>query len=160
MARALFKLMSYKDEYEVGRLHTETPFLAELQTVFEGHFKVNYHLAPPLLPLGKDGRGRPRKRRFGPWMQRPLRLLARLKWVRATWMDPFGYTAERQMERGLIAWYEEIVAKIIATLPQQNPEALIRLARAPMEIRGFGPVKHAAVERVKQEVAIMLEGLQ
>jgi indolepyruvate ferredoxin oxidoreductase len=156
VARALFKLMSYKDEYEVARLHMETGFLDELRRNFEGDFKVNYHLAPPLLPLGKDARGRPRKRQFGPWIQAPFRLLARMKGLRGTFLDVFGYTAERRMERELIGWYEALIETMILRLGSERPQALLALATAPMEIRGFGPVKEGAAKKVKAEVAMLL----
>ena len=156
VARSLFKLMSYKDEYEVARLHTGTGFRDELKKNFDGNFTVNYHLAPPLLPVGKDARGRPRKRHFGQWIEVPFRLLSRMKRLRGTRLDLFGYTAERRMERDLIGWYEDIVATIITRLAGEQPAAVLPLAKAPMEIRGFGPVKEAAVEKVKTEVAKML----
>ena len=156
VARSLFKLMSYKDEYEVARLHTQTGFRDELKKSFDGAYKVNYHLAPPLLPVGKDARGRPRKRQFGQWIEVPFRILARLKRLRGTPLDVFGYTAERRMERDLIGWYEGIIATIITRLASEQPAAVLPLAKAPMEIRGFGPVKEAAAEKVKAEVAKML----
>jgi indolepyruvate ferredoxin oxidoreductase len=153
VARALFKLMSYKDEYEVARLHMETGFLDELRRNFDGDYTVNYHLAPPFLASGRDARGRPHKRRFGPWIQTPFRLLARLKGLRGTALDVFGYSAERRMERELIGWYESLTDVMIARLREEQPQTLLALARAPLEIRGFGPVKEKAVKEVKAEVA-------
>ena len=111
VARSLFKLMAYKDEYEVARLHMETGFQERLRQEFEGDFTVNYHLAPPILSSGKDARGRPLKRQFGPWIEPAFRMLARLKFLRGTPLDVFGYTSERQMERGLIDWYETLVTR-------------------------------------------------
>ena len=96
IARSLFKLMSYKDEYEVARLHMQSGFLDELKREFAGDFKVNYHFAPPLLGGKKDARGRPLKRQFGQWIQTPLRLLARFKRLRGTPFDVFGYTCRAQ----------------------------------------------------------------
>ncbi len=104
VAGALFKLMSYKDEYEVARLHRDPAFLKQIQETFEGDFKIKYHLAPPLLSLQKDARGRPIKKQFGPWVGRVFSLLARYKSLRGTRFDPFGYTAERKRERALIDW--------------------------------------------------------
>jgi len=156
VARSLFKLMSYKDEYEVARLHMRTGFLAELSREFEGDFKVNYHFAPPMLAAGKDARGRPLKRQFGQWIQTPLRALARLKRLRGTPFDVFGYTAERRMERGLIDWYEGIVALLLERMTSQEPSAVLEIARAPMDIRGYGPVKEAAARQVKARVSEML----
>ena len=156
VARSLFKLMSYKDEYEVARLHMQTGFLGELKRSFDGDFTVNYHFAPPLLGGGKDARGRPLKRRFGSWIQTPLRLLAHLKGLRGTSFDLFGYTAERRMERALIGWYEGLIDELVARLPLQTPDTLVRLAAAPMDIRGYGPVKEAAVTQVKATVDTLL----
>jgi len=158
VARSLFKLMSYKDEYEVARLHMETGFLDELKREFTGDFKVNYHFAPPLLSAEKDARGRPRKRQFGQWMQMPLRLLARFKRLRGTAFDVFGYTAERKMERELIGWYEGIITAMLARLGAETLAALLDLAKAPMDIRGYGPVKEKAVETVKARVESLLTG--
>ena len=160
VARSLFKLMSYKDEYEVARLHMETGFLDTLKAEFEGDYRVNYHLAPPLLARGKDARGRPRKMQFGRWIQAPFRLLARLKGLRGTMLDPFGYAAERRMERGLIGWYEGIVAQFVAALPSHGSAALLPIATAPMDIRGYGPVKEQAAQEVKVRVEGLLAGLE
>jgi indolepyruvate ferredoxin oxidoreductase len=153
VARSLFKLMAYKDEYEVARLHMESGFLDELRREFEDGFAVNYHLAPPFLPAKRDARGRPRKRTFGQWMQVPLKALARLKGLRGTAFDVFGYTAERRTERELIAWYESLIATMIDKLNQRNFSDLLAAAQAPMDIRGYGPVKEAAIPVVKAEVA-------
>jgi indolepyruvate ferredoxin oxidoreductase len=152
VARSLFKLMAYKDEYEVARLHMETGFLDELNREFEGDFRVRYHLAPPFLNAKKDARGRPRKRSFGPWIQTPFKVLARLKRLRGTPFDPFGYSAERRTERALIGWYEDLVEEILAKLDARRMPDLLALARAPMEIRGFGPVKDAALAKVRGDV--------
>ncbi|MBV9289845.1 MAG: 2-oxoacid:acceptor oxidoreductase family protein, partial [Hyphomicrobiales bacterium] len=157
VARSLFKLMSYKDEYEVARLHLETGFRDELRRHFEGDYEIRYHLAPPFLPLGKDARGRPVKRAFGPWIETPFRLLARMKRLRGTPLDLFGYSSERRRERALIGWYEGLIETMLARLCSEPPEALVKLARAPMAIRGFGPVKESAAKKVQAEVAAMLE---
>lgn len=156
VARSLFKLMSYKDEYEVARLHMQTGFLDELKRSFAGDFKVNYHFAPPFLGGDKDARGRPLKRQFGQWIQAPLRLMARLKGLRGTAFDIFGYTAERKMERALIDWYDGLIDEMVAQLPARAPDSLLALARAPMDIRGYGPVKDEAVSEVKARVARLL----
>ena len=120
---------------------------------------MNYHFAPPFLDGEKDARGRPLKRRFGQWIQTPLRLLARFKGLRGTAFDPFGYTAERKMERALIGWYEGLVEELLARLPSRGPDALAAIAALPMDIRGYGPVKDAAVERVKAAVEQKLSEL-
>lgn len=151
-AKSLFKLMAYKDEYEVARLHRQSGFEERIADSFEGDYKVHYHLAPPAWPTGRDGRGRPNKRKFGPWMGRAFDLLAAMKPLRGTWADPFSYGADRKLEVGLIDWYEAVMAKAPA-LP--HDEALAVLS-APMEIRGYGPVKEAAAEKVQAEVAARL----
>jgi indolepyruvate ferredoxin oxidoreductase len=153
VARSLFKLMAYKDEYEVARLHMETSFLDELHEQFDGDFSVKFHLAPPFLPAKLDARGRPRKRTFGPWIRMPLKTLARLKVLRGTPFDVFRYTAERRAERDLIAWYENQIDMMLAKLDTQRLPDLLAIARAPMDIRGYGPVKEAAIHKVKAEVA-------
>jgi len=160
VARSLFKLMSYKDEYEVARLHMQTGFLERLKEEFEGDFKVHYHLAPPMLPLGRDARGRPNKKAFGQWIQSPFRVLARLKFLRGTAFDPFGHTAERRSERELIGWYEGVVETLLSSLGKADIAALAAVAARPMEIRGYGPVKDKAVVEVKAEVADRLAALQ
>jgi indolepyruvate ferredoxin oxidoreductase len=148
VARALFKLMAYKDEYEVARLHTDTGLKERLQTEFEGDFEIKYHLAPPLLPAGRDARGRPLKRTFGSWIEPGFRALARLKFLRGTRFDPFGHTRERRMERHLIRWYESILTEVRPRLHAETIETLVEIASLPMDIRGYGPVKDAAVETV------------
>ena len=160
VARSLFKLMSYKDEYEVARLHMETGFLERLKEEFEGDYRVNYHLAPPLLPLGRDARGRPRKMQFGQWMQAPFRLLARMKFLRGTALDPFGHTAERREERALIGWYEDITDVLVALFGKADINSLAAIAKLPLEMRGFGPVKRQAITKIKAEVAARLAALQ
>ncbi len=152
VARSLFKLMSYKDEYEVARLHTGTGFVEGLGERFEGDFSVSHHLAPPLFPSGKDRRGRPKKRRFGGWIRRPMGMLARLKGLRGTPLDVFGYTAERRMERAMIGEYEAVVDRLLAGLRPDNTGEATRIAALVHEIRGFGPVKEAAAARVRPQI--------
>lgn len=152
VARALFKLMAYKDEYEVARLHMQSGFLDVLKGEFEGEFSIQYHFAPPFLPSKRDARGRPRKRAFGQWIQMPLAMLARLKGLRGTPFDPFGYTAERRAERELITWYDGVIRRLLGGLDAAHLPSLVAIAKAPMDIRGYGPVKDAAIEKVKAEV--------
>ena len=146
-AKGLFKLMAIKDEYEVARLHTRPEFEAGLRARFEGDFRIHHHLAPPLLPAGRDARGRPLKRAFGPWLRPALGLLARLKPLRGTWADPFGHSAERRGERALLAAYVALLDRVAATLTAESlPEAQRLLAMA-LDVRGFGPVREAAHQR-------------
>lgn len=140
VAKGYHKLLAYKDEYEVARLHLETE--AKARQEFDGDFKMTFHLAPPML--SKDGPdGRPVKKEYGPSMLRAFRLLAKFKALRGTPLDPFGYTAERRMERALIRQYEADLVEVLPLLSASNRDAIIALASLPLEIRGFGPVKQA-----------------
>lgn len=153
-AKSLFKLMAYKDEYEVARLHAHAGFTDQIAQDFEGDYKIKYHLAPPLWPTGKDTRGRPFKKTFGPWMGKTFGLLARMKGLRGTWADVFRYGADRKLEVALIGWFEEVMAQVgNAAL---NEEAALAVLTAPMEIRGYGPVKEKAAAQAKEKVATLL----
>lgn len=158
-AKALFKLMAYKDEYEVARLHTQMGFEEELQRTFSGDYKVHYHLAPPLLPLGKDARGRPNKRAFGPWIRPGLQLLARIKGLRGTAFDPFGYTAERRMNRELIGWYGDCLDVVAKHYNAKSHAQCMAILKAPLEMRGYGPVWEKAVKEQRGRVAALLKVL-
>ena len=152
VARNLFKLMAYKDEYEVARLYTDGAFQQQLKDTFEDGYKLKFHLAPPLL-AGRDGDGHLKKKAYGPWMLKGFSLLARLRGLRGTRLDVFGYTAERKMERALITEYEQLMEQIIAGLNGDNYATAVALAEIPEQIRGFGHVKEAHLEkaRVRQE---------
>lgn len=151
-AKGLFKLMSYKDEYEVARLHSDTGFHDSLKDRFEGKFTVKHHLAPPMIPARTDARGRPVKRAFGPWMQPAFRMLARMKHLRGTRWDVFGRTAERRMERALIDDYHRLLEQLVAGLtPETLPQAA-QIAAMVMDIRGYGPVKQQAATRVMADI--------
>jgi indolepyruvate ferredoxin oxidoreductase len=152
VAKSLFKLMAYKDEYEVARLHMETGFLDRLRREFEGDFTVTYHLAPPFLASGNDARGRPLKWQFGQSIQPMFRVLARLKFLRGTAFDVFGHTHERRMERGLIGWYEALVTELLPQLGETTIQPLVKIASLPTEIRGYGPVKNSAARDVRARI--------
>ena len=138
VAEGYHKLLSYKDEYEVARLLLSSREKAQAE--FEGDFKMSFNLAPPML--SKTGpNGRPMKREFGPWLEKPMRVLARLKSLRGTPLDIFGYTAERKMERALIKQYEADMREVLPKLDDNTREAIVALAALPLQIRGFGPVK-------------------
>jgi indolepyruvate ferredoxin oxidoreductase len=156
VAEGYHKLLAYKDEYEVARLLTETKEKAAAE--FDGDLKLTYHLAPPMLTkTGADGR--PVKKAYGAWMARAFPKLARLKWLRGTPFDPFGRTAERRMERALIKEYEADMREVLQILRPDTREAAIALARLPLDIRGFGPVKEAnareAAKRREELLAVL-----
>ena len=150
VARSLFKLMAYKDEYEVARLHTQSGFLEKVAEQFEGDFTVHYHLAPPLL-AARDARGHLVKRKYGPAMQWGFRLLARLKGLRGTRFDPFGQTAERRTERALIEAYSASLEEVMAGLNADNHALAVEIARIPEQIRGFGHVKERHLAPARQQ---------
>ncbi|HYX01138.1 MAG TPA: DUF6537 domain-containing protein, partial [Reyranella sp.] len=151
------KLLAYKDEYEVARLYAETAFRAALERQFEGDYRLKFHLAPPLL-AGRDPRtGHLIKREFGGWLLPLFRRLARLKGLRGTRFDPFGYTAERKMERTLIGEYEALVGELLRALSPGNHALAVRLASIPDEIRGYGHVKDASLERARRKQAELLD---
>jgi indolepyruvate ferredoxin oxidoreductase len=149
VARNLFTLMAYKDEYEVARLYTDGAFIKKLQRQFEGDFTIEYHLAPPLLASRDPATGEPKKRAFGPWVRHVFKLLAWLRPLRGTALDIFGYSQERRMERRLIADYEALVGELSASLSPENHALTIEIASLPAKIRGFGHIKARNVESAK-----------
>ncbi len=151
VARYLFKLMAYKDEYEVARLHTDTKFLDKIKGQFEGDFKVVHHLAPPMLAK-KNDKGELQKRPFGGWVRPAMGMLAKMKGLRGTAFDPFGHTGERKMERQLIADYRATIEAVLAKgLTAERLPVAVELARIPEDIRGYGHVKerHVKAARLK-----------
>jgi indolepyruvate ferredoxin oxidoreductase len=152
VARSYFKLLSYKDEYEVARLHTQTGFLKKVKRDFGSKAKIRFHLAPPLLGGKKDARGRPRKKEFGAWMVPAFRVLAALRGIRGSKLDLFGYTAERRMERALINEFETTVDILLNALSKDNLDEAITVVKLFMDIRGYGPVKEQAVKEVREKI--------
>jgi indolepyruvate ferredoxin oxidoreductase len=143
--RALFKLMAYKDEYEVARLYTDTRFLRRVGEQFQGDYKLRFHLAPPLFAERDPDTGHLKKSDYGPWMLGAFRLLAKLRFLRGTAFDIFGRTEERRRERRLIAEYEALLDEIAAGIDAANHAAAVELAATPLEIRGFGHIKEANI---------------
>ena len=150
VARYLFKIMAYKDEYEVARLHTDAAFAAKVNAMFEGDYTLRYHLAPPLLSA-KNDKGELRKTAFGPWVRTAFKVLAPLKVLRGGALDVFGYSEERRQERALILEYVQAIESMLPTLALSNRDAAAAFARVPEHIRGFGHVKarHLAAARVQ-----------
>ena len=140
VTRYLFKLMAYKDEYEVARLHTDAGFLKKVNAMFEGDFKLNYNLAPPLVS-SKNSKGELQKQQFGPWMLTVFKVLSRLKGVRGTALDVFGRTEERKMERALIDEYRHSIEEVLEKLAVGNHATAVEIARIPELIKGYGHVK-------------------
>ena len=141
VARYYFKLLAYKDEYEVARLHSDPAFQAGIAEQFEGDYKIHFHLAPPLTAKVDSRIGTPVKKRYGPTMMRNFAWLARLRWVRGTPLDPFGYTAERKTERALIRQYRSTVEGLLGRLDADNQMLAVEIASVPERIRGYGHVK-------------------
>jgi indolepyruvate ferredoxin oxidoreductase len=158
VAKYYFKLMAYKDEYEVARLYTDGRFVEQLQSQFEGNFSVKFNLAPPLFSK-KDAKGHLVKAEFGSWMWSAFRLLARLKGLRGGKLDIFGYTEERKMERALIVEYRDMVEGLIGKLSAENHAMAVELASLPEQIRGFGHVKEKNVAVFRAEKARLLGGV-
>jgi indolepyruvate ferredoxin oxidoreductase len=157
VARNLSKLMSYKDEYEVARLHADPAFLASLHERFEGDWQVRFHMAPPLLSKVDPKTGVPAKREFGPWLLPALRMLARLKRLRGTPFDPFGYTSERRTERALIGEYEALLDELLSGLSTDKHSLAVELARIPDRIRGYGHVKERHLADARRTWRELLE---
>jgi indolepyruvate ferredoxin oxidoreductase len=156
VAQALFKLMAYKDEYEVARLYAESDFLKRVADRFEGAYELNFHLAPPLLGDRDPETGHLRKRSFGPRMLWVFRILARMRGLRGTRFDIFGRTQERRAERQLIGEYQDVIEEILARLSPANHATAVELAALPLEIRGFGHIKQASLVRVKAKEEALL----
>jgi indolepyruvate ferredoxin oxidoreductase len=158
VARYLFKLMAYKDEYEVARLYTDGSFARQVQNEFDGdNLRFEFHLAPPLLARHDKTTGLPRKMSFGPWMLPVFRLLAKFKGLRGTSFDPFGRSLERRTERTLITDYEAMLDEVLAKLTPENHHLAVGLAVIPEKIRGFGHVKQRHLATAKADETALLE---
>jgi indolepyruvate ferredoxin oxidoreductase len=155
VARYFYKLMAYKDEYEVARLHTDPAFKAKIAGMFEGDIKLKFHLAPPLLAK-HDKEGRAMKKEYGAWMMSAFGVLAKLKRLRGTPFDVFGYTAERRTERALIAEYRQTVEALLPKLTSDNLPQAVAIASIPEDIRGYGHVKERHLKAAKQKEAALV----
>jgi indolepyruvate ferredoxin oxidoreductase len=155
VARYLHKLMAYKDEYEVARLYTDPAFMAKIDGMFEGDVKLKFHLAPPLFAK-KDKDGHLVKQEFGPWMMKAFGVLAKLKGLRGSALDPFGHTADRKMERALIQAYRATVDGLLPRLTAENLAQAVAIASIPEDIRGFGHVKERHLDAAKRKEAALV----
>lgn len=159
VANNLFKLMAYKDEYEVARLYSDGEFVDAMKRQFDGEPTFEFHLAPPILSKMDPATGRPKKRKFGSWMMTGFKALAALRGLRGTAFDIFGYTAERKMERRLIADYETRIASLLPRLDAATYDTIVAIANMPDDIRGYGPVKEEAVVKADAKVASLMAAL-
>jgi indolepyruvate ferredoxin oxidoreductase len=158
VALSLLKLMAYKDEYEVARLYTDGAFQQRLQQQFEGDYRLEFYMAPPLLSRARDGRP-PRKLRLGPWMRPAMKLLARARRLRGTALDLFGRTEERRMERALIDAYQARIDELLPRLEPANVTLATEIALVPLQMRGYGHVKIANVALARTREAELLHRL-
>jgi len=157
VAIGYYKLLAYKDEYEVARLYTTGNFQRRIGEQFEGDYQLRFHLAPPLLTRPDPVTGQISKREFGPWVLGAFRLLARMRGLRGTALDVFGYTEERRTERALIKEYEQLVATVIEGLDEGNYASAAQLLALPQKIKGFGHVKQKNLVEVRKEQAALLQ---
>ena len=156
VARYYFKLLAYKDEYEVARLYADPAFMEKVKGQFDGDYKLHFHLAPPLLSK-RNEKGELIKREYGAWMLPAFKVLAKLRFLRGTALDIFGYTEERRTERQLIQDYERIVDELLAKLTPDNHALAVQIASIPEEIRGYGHVKARHLEAAKAKEAKLLQ---
>jgi indolepyruvate ferredoxin oxidoreductase len=159
VTKNLFRLMAYKDEYEVARLYTDGSFAAKLSEKFDDDVRLKFHLAPPIFGRRDKATGHLRKQEYGGWMIHAFRLLARLKFLRGTALDPFGRSAERRAERKLIADYLAMVDQHVANLERERIPLLTKIARLPETIRGYGHIKDASIEKAMTEKARLMAEL-
>lgn len=157
VARYAYKLMSYKDEYEVARLYTDGQFEKELSERFKGKPAMYLYLAPPALSGRGGADSSPRKRLYGPWVFGLLRLLAKCRSFRGTWLDPFRYSAERRMERQLAVDYRSMIENLVADHMDGNYRLLVQLAALPEQVRGYGHVKRNSVNKYQMEVSELMQ---
>ncbi len=161
VARSLFRVMSYKDEYEVARLHADPAFREQIAEQFEGSYSLRFHLAPPMLARIDPSSGRPRKLSFGGWMMPVLSVLRHGRRLRGTALDPFGYTDERRSERGLVVQYQTLIDDMLSRLAPDNHETAVELASVVQSVRGYGPVRERNLKaaRVRQaELLLAMRG--
>jgi indolepyruvate ferredoxin oxidoreductase len=156
VARYYFKLLAYKDEYEVARLFTDGSFKQKVASMFEGDYKLHFHLAPPLLAKRHSESGELVKSEYRAWVFGAFKILAKLKFLRGGRLDVFGYTKERRVERQLISEYEKTVGELLASLSEDNHALAVRIAGIPEDIRGFGHVKERNMEKAKAKRSELL----
>ena len=145
-----FKLMSYKDEYEIARLYSDNEFINKINETFEGNFKINYHLSPPIFSTKDKVTGYPLKINFGSWIMILFKFISLFKFLRGTYFDLFGYFEERKIERLLINNYKDRILEICSKLTIENYALAVEIASTPDQIRGFGYIKEKNIEIAKR----------
>ncbi len=158
VARAYYKLLAIKDEYEVARLYTDGSFEADLKKTFEGDYKVKYHMAPPIFGAKKGPNGRPKKYQFGPWMKLALRVMRQFRFLRGTAFDVFGMTEERRSQRAMITAYEKLVSDVLASINADNYATAVTVLAKVMDVRGYGPVFDESLIKYNQELPALIDG--
>ena len=155
VARYLFKLMAYKDEYEVARLHSDPAFQQRIADMFEGDYRIHHHLAPPMT-ADRNDKGQRLKKKYGPSMLRNFKLLAKLKGLRGGALDIFGKTEERQTERALIQQYRASIEEVLQGLNSDNHATAVEIARIPEQIKGYGHVKERNLKAARTRWAELM----
>lgn len=157
IAQSLYRLMAYKDEYEVARLYSNGDFKRRLKEQFDGKYKLQFHLAPPLLAK-RNEKGELQKQLYGSWMLGAFKILSKFKFLRGTPLDIFGYSQERRSERKLIKDYNRMITMILKTVTPENVDQMCEIAKLPQKIRGFGHVKHESYRIVNAQMQTFLKG--
>jgi indolepyruvate ferredoxin oxidoreductase len=148
--------MAYKDEYEVARLYSDPGFARKIEGMFEGGYRLKFHLAPPIFNKPDPRTGEARKSEFGSWVGIAFKILAKLKFLRGTALDVFGHTQERRTERRLIGEYEATVAELLERLSRENHALAVEIASVPEHIRGYGHVKRRHLGEAKKKEAELI----
>ena len=156
MAQNYFKLLAYKDEYEVARLYSDDDFLKELRRQFTGDFKLKFHLAPPLISKRDELTKLPIKGVYGQWILRVFPLLAKLKFLRGTAFDVFGYRRERRLERQLVIDYKRAIEQIATALDEHCFDTALKIAKLPKQVRGYGHVKEKSIIQFGKQLRVLL----
>jgi indolepyruvate ferredoxin oxidoreductase len=160
VARGYYKLLAYKDEYEVARLYTDSDFLKRVDEQFEGDYSLVFHLAPPMLADKDPQSGELQKKSYGPWMLKAMRMLTKFRHLRGGALDPFARSHDRKLDRQLIADYEQLIDEMLRGLELANHETAVELAALPEQIRGFGHVRERYLAQAKKREAALLAAFQ
>ena len=153
LIESAFRVLYQKDEYEVARLYSQPKFRESLSEEFEGRFKLRVHLAPPLWSRMDPDSGRPRMRSFGPWVFTAFKVLSALRWIRGKWFDPFRFSPEKELQEQIQSSFERTISRFSEVpVTRDNIDNALRLAKWPMQVRGFGPVRAEAFQRVRGEI--------